>query len=117
MKKYRASAISGFFLQHDTVEGKAVYPTEMKYIFSLANSTQGVNDACIASFPNSDDQWQCNFAQHAYANTKSPTFPLNSALDHWQTVSHRSYLISNQSLFMLPQLPAAAPSKCNTWWS
>ena len=31
------------------------------------------------------DQWQCNFAQHAYAHTTTPTFPLNSALDSWQT--------------------------------
>ena len=50
----------------------------------LANSTQGLNEDCINSFPE-DDQWQCNFAQHAYNHTKSHTFPLNSALDSWQT--------------------------------
>ena len=84
LKKFKASAISGFFLQHATVENKPVFPDEMKTIFELANSTQGLNSACIASFP-PEDQWQCNFAQHAYAHTTSDTFPLNSALDSWQT--------------------------------
>lgn len=77
--KYGASAISGFFLLHNTVEDKPVYPTQMKYIFGLANSTNGVNDACIAA-KSDEDKWQCNFAQESYAYTKSPTFPLNSAL-------------------------------------
>lgn len=49
MKKFKASAISGFFLLHNTVENKPVYPTEMANIFHLANSTHGVNDACIAA--------------------------------------------------------------------
>jgi len=84
MTKYKASSISGFFLQHNNVEGKPVYATQMENIFNLANSTHGVNDACIASLP-VDKQWQCNFAQHAYAHTAAPTFPLNSALDSWQT--------------------------------
>eukprot|EP00051_Salpingoeca_urceolata_P028230 m.485760 g.485760 ORF g.485760 m.485760 type:complete len:453 (+) comp23953_c0_seq1:161-1519(+) len=84
MTKFRASAISGFFLDHKTVEGKPVYPTEMQTIFALANSTHGLNDACIAAMPASE-QWRCNFAQYAYQYTTSPTFPLNSALDSWQT--------------------------------
>ena len=67
----------------DNVEGKPVYATQMENIFNLANSTHGVNDACIASLP-VDKQWQCNFAQHAYAHTEAPIFPLNSALDSWQ---------------------------------
>lgn len=84
LEKYKASAISGFFLLHDNVEGKPVYPDEMASIFALANSTHGVNKDCIADKA-PKDQWQCNFAQEAYAYTKSPTFPLNSALDSWQT--------------------------------
>lgn len=85
MTKYKASAISGFFLQHNTVEGKPVYPEEMKSIFELANSTHGLNEACVAA-QKPGEEWQCNFAQHAYAHTTSDTFPLNSALDSWQTV-------------------------------
>lgn len=84
LKKYKAASISGFFLLHNTVEDKPVYPTEMKYIFNLANSTHGVNDACIAA-QQPGDEWKCNFAEEAYAHTHSPTFPLNSALDSWQT--------------------------------
>lgn len=74
---------SSFFLVFFFYNTK-VYPIQMKNIFKLANSTQGLNAQCIASFA-PKDQWQCNFAQHAYAHTKSHTFPLNSALDSWQT--------------------------------
>ena len=84
VKKYKSSPISGFFLLHETVEGKPVYPTEMANIFALANSTNGVNAKCTASKALAD-KWRCNFAQEAYANTESPIFPLNSALDSWQT--------------------------------
>jgi len=85
LKKYAAASISGFFLLHDTVENKPVYPTEMQYIFNLANSTHGVNDACIAAHQADGETWKCNFAEEAYAHTHSRTFPLNSALDSWQT--------------------------------
>ena len=84
MKKFRAASISGFFLRHNTVEGKPVYATEMQTIFNLANSTHGVNDACISSKAPAD-QWQCNFAADSYAHIENPIFPLNSALDSWQT--------------------------------
>lgn len=50
-----------------------VYPTEMKYIFSLANATGGVNAACIASMP-MEDRWKCNFAEAAYAPSSSSTW-------------------------------------------
>eukprot|EP00040_Diaphanoeca_grandis_P012350 m.62645 g.62645 ORF g.62645 m.62645 type:complete len:433 (-) comp23183_c0_seq1:69-1367(-) len=84
VKKYKSSPISGFFLLHNTVDNQPVYPTQMKNIFELANSTHGVNDACIAAQA-PGDEWKCNFAQEAYAHTEAPIFPLNSALDSWQT--------------------------------
>lgn len=84
MSKFKASAISGFFLLHNNTEGKPVYPDEMKRIFQLANSTDGLNDACISN-QTKENRWKCNFAQMAYNYTSSPTFPLNSALDSWQT--------------------------------
>ena len=61
-----------------------MYQTQMQNIFNLANSTHGLNDACIAAQA-PGDEWKCNFAQYSYAYTKSDTFPLNSALDSWQT--------------------------------
>eukprot|EP00947_MAST-08B_sp_MAST-8B-sp1_P002126 g2126.t1 len=86
LQTFKAAPVSGFFLQHDTVEGKPVYPEQMRTIFYLSNATGGVNEACVAAYPNPDDQWQCNMAEHAYAHTESAIFPLNSALDSWQTV-------------------------------
>ena len=125
LQKFKAAAISGFFLQHATVEGKQVYPEEMKNIFKLANSTNGLNKDCIASFP-PEQQWQCNFAQHAYAHTKSDTFPLNSALDSWQTgCIYTSELVNgfpNQQVINNGNCSAATgwkecssnPENCNT---
>eukprot|EP01060_Flectonema_neradi_P023432 TRINITY_DN3168_c1_g1_i1.p1 TRINITY_DN3168_c1_g1~~TRINITY_DN3168_c1_g1_i1.p1 ORF type:complete len:419 (+),score=77.28 TRINITY_DN3168_c1_g1_i1:53-1309(+) len=80
---FRTAPVSGFFLLHDNVEGKAVYPTEMKQIFTLANSTGGVTSECIENTP-PENHWQCNFAQNNYLHFRYPTFVLNSALDAWQ---------------------------------
>eukprot|EP00055_Hartaetosiga_balthica_P018220 m.130795 g.130795 ORF g.130795 m.130795 type:complete len:444 (+) comp9473_c0_seq5:3561-4892(+) len=84
LQVFKALSISGFFLLHNTVEGKPVYPSEMAYIYQLANSTHGLNADCIASKP-SFLQWQCNFAQESYPHITTPFFVLNSALDSWQT--------------------------------
>ncbi|EGD72141.1 hypothetical protein PTSG_00161 [Salpingoeca rosetta] len=84
LKTFKALSISGFFLLHDTVEGKPVYPNQMNTIFLLSNATHGVNDKCIASKP-SFLQWQCNFAADTYQVIESPFFVLNSAFDSWQT--------------------------------
>jgi hypothetical protein len=85
LKKFRAAPVSGFFLLHNNVENKPVYPEEMKYIFNLANSTHGLNNACISEQAD-EDKWKCNFAELAYQYTQARTFPLNSALDSWQTL-------------------------------
>merc|ERR1719240_1613060 len=79
LKKFRSAPISGFFLLHNNVENQPVYPEEMKYIFSLANSTHGLNDRCIASQAEAD-RWKCNFAEVSYAHIQAPIFPFNSAL-------------------------------------
>ena len=50
---------------------------EMKYIFNLANSTQGLNKRCIEAQAD-DDKWKCNFAEMAYQYTKAPIFFFNS---------------------------------------
>lgn len=82
--KYRAAPISGFFLDHLNVDGIPVYGNQMKNIFQLANSTNGLNDACIAAKA-VDDQWQCNMAPHVLPYIQSPIFVLNSMYDSWQS--------------------------------
>jgi hypothetical protein len=57
----------------------------IKYLFIASNATGGVNQHCIAAITDPADHWKCNFAQNAYAHTQAPIFPLNSALDSWQT--------------------------------
>lgn len=84
MKKFKSAPISGFFLLHPNVEGKQVYPEQMRKVFEMSNATAGVNSRCAAALKG-EDAWKCNFAQLAYAFTDAPIFPLNSALDSWQT--------------------------------
>merc|ERR1719401_2583608 len=38
LQKYRVAPMSGFFLFHNNVEDKPVYPVQMKRIFTMANS-------------------------------------------------------------------------------
>lgn len=75
--------ISGFFLDAPNVVGDEVYADQIAVIFDLANSTHGVNDACIAG--EADAPWHCNMAQYTYKYIRSPIFTLNSFYDSWQT--------------------------------
>lgn len=84
LQKYGAAPVSGFFMLHDNVEGKPVYPDQIRYIFTLSNASAGLNQDCIANH-DAQDQWKCNFAQPSYSFTKSRLFILDSALDSWQT--------------------------------
>jgi hypothetical protein len=80
--KVKASPVSGFFLLHDddATPAAPLYPSEMKYVFGMQNSTGGVNARCISSLPKAE-QWRCIFANYSYAHTQVPIFPMNSAID------------------------------------
>jgi hypothetical protein len=84
LRRFKVLPGSGFFLEHDTVEGKPVYADQIRNIFALSNSTGGVPAGCIAAFPDPADHYKCMFAQHAYAHIKAPVFLENSALDAFQ---------------------------------
>ena len=113
LKKFGAASISGFFLEHNTVEGKPVYPTEMQNIFALANSTHGLNAACVASFP-ADEQWKCNFAQHAYAHIRSTT-PRRRAWSRTTPASRRWPTRSRGCPTWAASRWAASRSAASTW--
>eukprot|EP01059_Diplonema_ambulator_P021160 TRINITY_DN351_c0_g1_i1.p1 TRINITY_DN351_c0_g1~~TRINITY_DN351_c0_g1_i1.p1 ORF type:complete len:447 (+),score=151.38 TRINITY_DN351_c0_g1_i1:198-1343(+) len=85
MQVFKAASISGFFLDQQTIEGKPVYEEQIRNIWQIANSTNGVNDACVAHYQPTGDQWKCNFAPHTYPFIQAPFFALNSAYDSWQT--------------------------------
>ena len=83
--KIKAAPVSGFFLMHSNVNGIMLYPNEMKYVFSMQNSHDGVNPKCLLSYAhNTSEQWRCIFANESYAHSDTPMFPLNSAVDAWQ---------------------------------
>eukprot|EP00038_Savillea_parva_P008757 m.178978 g.178978 ORF g.178978 m.178978 type:complete len:525 (-) comp14661_c0_seq1:74-1648(-) len=85
LSKFRVAPESGFFLQHNNLNGTPVYPDQIKNIFDMSNSSVGVNDACIAATPDPSDHYKCMFAQNVIAYIKAPLIILNSALDMWQT--------------------------------
>merc|ERR1712032_610651 len=64
----------------DEAGGNAAYRDNMKYVFGMQNSTNGVNADCIAA----GHDWRCIFANYSYAYSKTPMYPLQSALDSWQ---------------------------------
>jgi hypothetical protein len=85
IRRYGAAPISGFFMNHVNTASPAVpvYANQMQVIFSLANSTDGLNDGCISAHsPN--DQWRCNFAPYVLPFIQTPIFVLNSLFDSWQ---------------------------------
>jgi len=83
VQKYKAASISGYFLQHETVEYKPVYPNEMSTIYYLANATSGVSAECVADKA-PGYEWECNFAPEAYKYIHAPFFAINSIYDSWQ---------------------------------
>ena len=76
LEKFKAASISGFFLYHNNVEDKPVYQTQMQNIFNLANSTHGLNDACIAAQA-PGDEWKCNL-RSIRTRTQNPTHFLST---------------------------------------
>ena len=75
---------SGFFLDED--RGSALYGTKMRNVFRFQESSSaGLNAACMAAHKATGDQNKCIFAQWASAHIKTPTFPLQSQYDSWQT--------------------------------
>jgi len=108
LKQFRSAPVSGFFLLHNTVENKPVYPNEIREIFNIANSTNGMNERCIKALEE-EDRWKCHFAEMAYAYTQSPIFPLNSALDSWQTVCIYTAVLSPD----FPNETKGLPGLCN----
>merc|ERR1711924_496586 len=76
LKKYRAVPLSGYFLLHENVEGKMVYPDEMRYSFHMQNISGpgAVNDACVAAQARKEDAWRCYFANETFPHIQTPLY-------------------------------------------
>ncbi|KAJ9466999.1 Pectin acetylesterase 8 [Diplonema papillatum] len=88
LKRFKAAPMSGFFLDHATLDGTPVYETEMKNVHAFTNASAGggLNAACVEHYAPSGEDWKCNFAPYTYDFIDTPLFVLNSGLDHWQTM-------------------------------
>uniref|UniRef100_A0A6B2L7Z4 Pectin acetylesterase n=1 Tax=Arcella intermedia TaxID=1963864 RepID=A0A6B2L7Z4_9EUKA len=75
---------SGYFLDYDSKNGPK-YSTDMKWVFSIMNSTEGVNRNCIKA--NTQQPALCFFAEHTVPHITTPLFPLQSRYDSWQTAN------------------------------
>lgn len=84
VKKYKAAPNSGFFSLHATAAGEMLYPDEMKYVYTMQNSSGGVNAGCREAMAGSGDEWRCIFANYSYAHSTTKMFPLQSGTDSWQ---------------------------------
>ena len=87
LQSYKAVPVSGFFLDHDDVDGVPQYANALRAAFSFHNASAGVSVGCLAAPPRPADPSSCFFAQNALVRINStPTFVLNSALDQFQTL-------------------------------
>jgi len=74
---------SGFFLDYEAPAKR--YHSGMIWVFDQMNATSGVNQACIQAHEATQDTWKCFFAQWTSPHITTPTFPLQSVYDSWQT--------------------------------
>ena len=86
VQKFRAAPVSGFFLNHRTMNGALEHEANMRYVYTMMNSSAGVNRACAAHYaPQGDGEaWRCIFANESWTFSATPTFALQSAIDAYQ---------------------------------
>mmetsp|Transcript_50940 Transcript_50940/g.101299 ORF Transcript_50940/g.101299 Transcript_50940/m.101299 type:complete len:278 (-) Transcript_50940:174-1007(-) len=73
---------SGFFLDE---ERSPKYHSNMQNVHAFQQSSAaGLNAACVAANPG-EESWKCIFAQYTAQHIKTPTFPMQSQYDAWQT--------------------------------
>jgi hypothetical protein len=68
---------------HFNYVGIPDYPSQMRNMFIMMNSTGGLNKRCVEAAAGGQE-WQCVFANASYAHTTTPIFPMNSAVDSYQ---------------------------------
>jgi len=74
---------SGFFLDEDR---SPLYGSKMRNVYAFQQpSAAGLNAQCVAAHTASGDPEKCIFAQWTSQHIATPTFPLQSAYDSWQT--------------------------------
>eukprot|EP00912_Choanoflagellata_sp_UC4_P000050 UC4_evm2s34 len=79
LKKCKAAALSGFFLDHKNVYGIPKAHIQYEYIMRMQNMSGGVNQNCILKGASS-----CATPQQNYAFVTTPFFVMNSMLDLYQ---------------------------------
>ena len=70
---------AGFFIDHESVNGRSVYRESMTYAFRLHNATSSVNKECVAT--KADDlAWMCMFADYSLPHIHTPFDPVSTAV-------------------------------------
>lgn len=64
---------AGFFIDHQSVNGRAVYRESMAYAFRMHNATASVNEECVATKAE-DLAWMCMFADYSLPHIRTPFF-------------------------------------------
>eukprot|EP01059_Diplonema_ambulator_P007236 TRINITY_DN16728_c0_g1_i1.p1 TRINITY_DN16728_c0_g1~~TRINITY_DN16728_c0_g1_i1.p1 ORF type:complete len:443 (+),score=93.28 TRINITY_DN16728_c0_g1_i1:145-1329(+) len=111
LEDFRTVPMSGFFLEHQNIAEEPVYQAQLQNIFELANSSAGVDQACVAHYTPTNNTWQCIFAQNVMPFITNPTFVINSALDYWQTICiYLAMLLPD-----FPNQPKTGNGHCNAF--
>ena len=83
LRTYKAVPVSGFFLDHDDVEGVPQYGDALRRGFSFQNASGSMPVQCLDT---ATEDFKCFFAERRFPLMETPTFVLNSAMDYFQTL-------------------------------
>ena len=84
VKRYKAAAFSGIFLDHGNAEGKMVFTDQLKKVYTMQNCSGSVDLHCLLS-KSPRYMWMCMFGQYSMAHMESPLFVSNSNYDRIAT--------------------------------
>ena len=90
--KVVALADAMFSLNHLRMDGANNWPMMMHWVYTAMNSTDSVNQACVADMAakfgvpkgNRSEGWRCMFGSAVAPYVQTPLFVLNSKYDTWQ---------------------------------
>jgi hypothetical protein len=74
---------SGFFLDEDR---SPMYGSKMRNVYAFQESSAaGLNEKCVTAHMATGDPEKCIFAQWSAEHIETPTWPMQSAYDSWQS--------------------------------
>lgn len=82
--RYTCLPDAGFFLDHNSSAGAPSTSPQFRESFYAWNSSGGTNQACVAHYRPSGEEWRCIFAEYVAPFITSELFAMQNLYDSWQ---------------------------------